>query len=118
MQRFIGNGFTLEQWSALLTEVSLVLMDAGIMPGYQNAVSKPVSGSNYCSYRYDIFDGAYISCEDVYFNDGILPENKFNPAMADDIFSELVLDIQHQPDIRHILEEAVPRNKCCSCSII
>ncbi len=117
LQRFVEEGFTIAQWKELLTDITRALIECGIMPGYTNAVSKPIGGSNYCSYRYDRYRGEYIRCRKVYYMDEILQENKYRLDAEDDRFAELMLDIENQPEFVSRAVEAHGRDDCCNCRI-
>ncbi len=116
MQQFVGQDFTIDQWGDLLTEMTYALIDANIMPGRVNSVSHRISGSNYCSYRYDKYQGVYVSCREVHYND-IPIVSKYRLEEKVDLFEKLTLNIDNQPELVHPILDIEDTDNCCQCRI-
>lgn len=101
-------------WKELLESITRVLIDLNIPPGYPNPVCRPVSGSNYISYRNDQnMDGSYISCRQVYMDNDIDQENKYNPGGHEDPFLALALDVENQLERQNVENGGDDDDSCC-----
>lgn len=99
-------------WKELLETITRVLIDLNLPPGFPNPVCRSINGSNYFGYRNDQDEsGSYISCRQVYMNDDILPENKYNPGNYDDPLLMLVIEVENQLERQDVQDD----NQSCCC---
>lgn len=103
-------------WKNLLSSITMRLVELGIPPGYCNAVSKKVSQSEYISYRNDcIGEEQYVACREVYYDNEIEQDMKYNPGNEEDKFIGLTIDVADQLPMRRY---EVARNCCLRCNIL
>jgi hypothetical protein len=100
------------QGTIYATTADIVNWNLNLPPGQPNPVCWAVNGSNYFGYRNDLDEqGGYISCREVFMNNDISQENKYNPGHYEDPFLTLSVEVENQLERQNI--DGDDEHCCC-----